>query len=61
MRIDVEHSSSICSYKNELEDRLIRRLMLIVRLILMRSDISFSTWEYENSHFETSIRIKPTS
>ena len=59
--IDVEHSVAHTHTQNGLAESLIRRLQLIARPLILRSNLSFSYWGHAILHVASLIRIRPSS
>ena len=59
--IDVEHPVAHVHTQNGLAESLIKRLQLIARPLLMRSNIPISCWGHAILHAASLIRIRPTS
>ena len=59
--IDVEHPVAHVHTQNGLAESMIKRLQLIARPLLMRSNLPISAWGYEIMHAAMLIRIRPTS
>ena len=59
--IDVEHPVAHVHTQNGLAESLIKRLQLIARPLLMKSNLPISTWGHAILHAAMLIRIRPTS
>ena len=59
--IEVEHPVACVHTQNEHEVSLIKRLKLIARPLLMKSNLPMTTWVYAILHAAVLIHIRPTS
>ncbi|CAN1250021.1 Copia protein [Linum perenne] len=59
--IDVEHPVAHVHTQNGLAESLIKRLQLIARPLLMKTNLSTSCWGHAILHAASLIRIRPTS
>lgn len=59
--IDVEHSVAHVHTQNGLAESFIKRLQLIARPLILRSNLPFSAWGHAILHAAALVRIRPTS
>ena len=61
IRIEVEHYVPHVHTQNGLAKTTIKRLQMVAKALIMRTNLSISTWGYAILHATLLIRFKPTT